>query len=310
MQSGLPVMLLYVLESKGSSPGRAGFFMAVTDDVMQGSVGGGMMEHKLAEKARTLLKKDSFTQEIVRQVHNKSAAKNQSGMICSGEQTVLLHRVGTKDKAAIEQITACFTYFHHGTLTLSASGIAFEKQTTSGDGLFRFQNEKDWLYRETIGYKNHLYIIGGGHCSLALSALAATLHFYIHLYDNREALPTFEQNETAHQKTRLADYSELASLIPSGENSYVVVMTVGYRTDDAAIRALFGKDFKYIGVLGSKAKIQKMFAAYRREGFDAERLKRIHAPVGLPIKSKTPEEIAVSIAAEIIAMKNRPAANG
>lgn len=310
MQSGIPVMLLYVLESKGSSPGRAGFFMAVTAHEMQGSIGGGMMEHKLAEKARALLKDDAFTQEIIRQVHNKSAAKHQSGMICSGEQTVLLYRMRAKDKAAIEQIIACLAHCRNGTLTLSANPISFEENTTPGGAFFRFQAENDWLYRERIGYENHLYIIGGGHCSLALSALAATLPFYVHLYDNREALPTFEQNETAHEKTLLTDYGELASRIPPGENSYVVVMTVGYRTDDAVIRALFGKDFKYMGVLGSKAKIQKMFAAYRSEGFDAERLKRIHAPVGLPIKSKTPEEIAVSIAAQLIAVKNRPAANG
>ncbi len=82
-------------------------------------------------------------------------------------------------------------------------------------------------------------------------------------------------------------------------------MTVEYRTDDLVIRSLFEKQFKYFGVLGSSKKIEKMFKDYNVEGIDANKIKRIYAPIGLPIKSETPEEIAVSIAAEIIQVKNR-----
>ena len=81
-------------------------------------------------------------------------------------------------------------------------------------------------------------------------------------------------------------------------------MTFGYRTDDVALKALLGKEFKYIGLLGSKYKVEKMFDDYRKEGVKEEWLQRIHTPVGLAIKSQTPEEIAVSIAAEIIRVKN------
>jgi xanthine dehydrogenase accessory factor len=96
----------------------------------------------------------------------------------------------------------------------------------------------------------------------------------------------------------------LRELIPSGPHHFVVIMTVGYRTDDIAIRALWDKQFRYFGVLGSQSKIEKMFADYRAEGIPDEKLKAIHAPVGLAIHSQTPEEIAVSIAAEIIQIKN------
>ena len=100
------------------------------------------------------------------------------------------------------------------------------------------------------------------------------------------------------------DYSELKELIPSGENNYVVVMTFGYRTDDIAVRALMQKQFKYFGLLGSKKKIEKMFEDYRKDGMDGNVLQQIHSPIGMQIKSETPEEIAVSIAAEIIKVKN------
>jgi xanthine dehydrogenase accessory factor len=68
---------------------------------------------------------------------------------------------------------------------------------------------------------------------------------------------------------------------------------------------LLGKEFKYIGLLGSKTKIEKMFDDYRKEGIDKKLLQQIHTPIGIPIKSQTPEEIAISIAAEIIREKNK-----
>lgn len=93
-------------------------------------------------------------------------------------------------------------------------------------------------------------------------------------------------------------------MVSPGENSYVVIMTFGYRSDDTAIRALLHKEFKYFGVLGSKNKIKKMVADYGKENIAKDFLKKIHAPIGLQIKSETPEEIAISIAAEIIKVKN------
>lgn len=78
-------MLLYVLESNGSSPGRQGFSMAVTaKGEMEGSIGGGIMEHKFVEMAKDKLMRDENELSVRKQIHNKQAAKNQSGMICSG----------------------------------------------------------------------------------------------------------------------------------------------------------------------------------------------------------------------------------
>jgi len=303
-------MLLYVLESSGSSPGRQGFFMAVTSSGrMEGSIGGGMMEHKLVEKAKGNLQSAISNEqrgELVRQVHDKAAAKNQSGMICSGEQTVWMYPVRQKDAAVIYQIISCLSDLKNGTLQLNTEGILFQSSPPEKKYFFKYQNERRWKYEEALGYQNHLYIIGGGHCSLALSNLMSTLGFYVHLFDNRSDLLTVEQNETAHEKILLKDYSELSALVPSGDNNYVVVMTFGYRTDDVVVRTLLDKQYKYLGLLGSKAKIQKMFDGYCSEGINENSLKKIHAPVGINIKSETPEEIAISIAAEIIRVKNGP----
>ena len=82
-------------------------------------------------------------------------------------------------------------------------------------------------------------------------------------------------------------------------------MTFGYRTDDLAVRSLLGRTFAYIGIMGSRKKILQMFQACRQEGIPEIIINGLHAPIGLDIKSHTPAEIAVSIAAEIIKMKNR-----
>ncbi len=304
-QRNIPVMLLYVLESSGSSPGRQGFFMAVNaKKEMEGSIGGGIMEHKFVEMAKEQLQAASHKPQVKQQVHDKSATKNQSGMICSGEQTIFLYRVDEKDLSHIDKLISSIEENKNGTLLLSPHGFLFNNNIPSKDFEFNIKTEEDWAFTEKTGYKNHLYIIGGGHCALAFSKLMYTMDFYIHLFEDREHLNTLEKNNSVHEKMIVKDYSELKELIPSGENNYVVVMTFGYRTDDIAVRALMQKQFKYFGLLGSKKKIEKMFEDYRKDGMDENVLQQIHSPIGIQIKSETPEEIAISIAAEIIKVKN------
>jgi xanthine dehydrogenase accessory factor len=311
LAKNIPVMLLYVLESKGSSPGRQGFFMAVNAKAeMEGSIGGGIMEHKFVEMAREKLQSalggnKRQAGQLKKQVHDKSVAKDQSGMICSGEQTIWIYQLGDKDQIHIVNMIRSLEENKNGTLKLSPNGIQFSESTPDDNFHFAMRSEEDWNYTAKTGFKNRLFIVGGGHCALALSKLMRTMDFYIHLFDDRENLNTMLQNDFAHEKKQLEDYRQLSELIPGDyRNHYVVVMTFGYRTDEIALRALIDKDFKYLGLLGSKNKIVKMFEDLRKEGISETVLQRIHAPIGLAIKSETPEEIAVSIAAEIIKVKN------
>ena len=308
LQRDVPVMLLYVLDSKGSSPGRQGFFMAVNSmGKMEGSIGGGIMEHKFAELAKEKLRDETGELELLKkQIHDKAVAKDQSGMICSGEQTIFLYRVQTGDLPVIQNIISTLEKNKHGTLLLSPGGIGFDDAVPSQDFYFSMTSEQDWAYAEKIGYKNELFIIGGGHCALALTKLMRQMDFYIRIYDDRKEVKTVTENHDAHEKHLVDDYSELSELIASGPNHYVIVMTVGYRTDDIALRALFAREFRYFGLLGSQFKINKMMSEYRNDGISEKVLQRIHAPAGLQIKSESPEEIAVSIAAEIISIKNQP----
>jgi len=304
LQQNMGVMLMYVLESKGSSPGRQGFMMAVNaNGEMSGSLGGGIMEFKLTELAKARLILDDIGPSIHQQFHDKEAAQNQSGMICSGEQTIFLYKVSATELQVAELIIKTLQANQNGTMQLTLKGISFCNQIPAQDFSLN-KTADDFLFIEKLGYKQNLYIIGGGHCSLALAQLMQTMDFYIRLYDDRTELNTMAQNHFVHEKIVLDNYGHLEKCIPSGENNYVVIMTVGYRTDDIAVRALLNKRLAFLGILGSKKKIEKMFTDYKIEGIDEAILKNIHAPVGLFIKSQTPEEIAVSIAAEIIQVKN------
>lgn len=301
-------MLLYVLESKGSSPGRQGFFMAVNaKGEMEGSIGGGIMEHKFVEMARERLRASGhglLAYDLKKQVHDKKAGKDQSGMICSGEQTILLFPVEENDKVTIQSIIESLEKNENGSLQLSPGSIKFSKQIPLENFQFNFNAEEDWYYEEKTGYKNKLFIIGGGHCALALSKLMSGMDFYISAFDDRKDLKTMNENDFAHEKHTLDNYSSINQNVTGGPDHFVVVMTFGYRTDDLAIRALMQNSFAYFGVLGSKSKMEKLFSDYKAEGISQLHLQRIHTPIGLDISSQTPEEIAVSIAAEIIKVKN------
>ena len=298
-----PVILLCVLDSHGSSPGRQGFKMAVTSDEIFGSIGGGIMEYKFVEMAREKLLSNSMNPLIRKQIHNKSAKMNQSGMICSGEQTIALFQLSIDHSNTIERIISCIEANNYGLLKISNKEFSFFENES--ENYFQMKSAEDWQFRETIGYKNHLYIIGGGHCALALSKIMSQMDFIIHLYDDRKDLNTFVQNTFVNEKKEISDYSVLKDLIPSGNQIYIVIMTFGYRTDDIALRSLIDNDFKYLGVLGSQSKMEKMFEEWRRDNLSEEKLNKLYAPIGVPIHSQTPEEIAVSIAAEIISVKNK-----
>lgn len=306
LQRGIAVFLLYVLESKGSSPGRQGFFMVVNAaDEVEGSIGGGIMEHKFTEMVRERLRQNEAFLSVYRQVHDKTVTKDRSGMICSGEQTILLYRLEEKDRMAIGNMVSCLSVFRNGTLQLSPAGLAFSGETPATDFYFDKRSETDWRYEEKAGYKHRLFIVGGGHVALAFSRIMCLMDFHISIFDHRPELATLLRNEFVQEKVLVKEYAELQERIPSGgPNRYIVIMTLGYRTDDQAVRAVLDKQFRYFGMLGSKAKFGKLLADYRAEGIAEETLQLIHSPVGLPINSQTPEEIAISIAAEIIKVKN------
>lgn len=307
LQHDRSVMLLVVAESSGSSPGRAGYKMAVAEDgELCGSIGGGVMEVSLVEQAKAVMSEPGtvVTGFLVEQIHRKDVP-NSSGMICSGKQTVIFKLLGPEDADTVDSIVLAQRDRRPEVLSIAPNEFSLKPDET-GPPTFRFEKlaGDEFVYLERLGFKNHLYIIGGGHCALALSELMSKLDFRVSVLDDRPELNTLDKNHFADEVTVIDSYEKIADHVPQGDNTYAVVMTLGYVYDGIVIRQLIGKDLKYFGVLGSKAKMAALMKELRAEGLDEERLSRIHTPIGVPINSRTPEEIAVSIAAEIIALKN------
>jgi xanthine dehydrogenase accessory factor len=301
LDTGRPVGLLSVVESLGSSPGRAGFALCLTSDKTTGSIGGGAMEHRFIAETRRRLAEggEGF---LCRQVHD-AAAEDRSGMICSGEQTFWYQPLTAADRPTVAALTLAAENRSGGVLTLGPTGLAFDPLATRPVRR-RYAPGGAWLFEEDLGRRDRLHIVGGGHCGLALSRLAAGLDFEIFVYDDRPGLPTFEAITDAHHKVIVPSYAAMADHIEEGDDQYVCVMTFGYKTDDLVLRALMDRNVRFLGALGSRAKIDQLFATYTAEGISADRLRRIHAPLGLPIHSQTPAEIAVSIAAQLIRTRN------
>lgn len=299
LKAGARLQLLYVLDNEGSSPGRRGFKLAVSaDGDACGTIGGGIMEHKLVEKAKAMLQEETDTVILQRQFHDKDHAKDQSGMVCNGSQLIAFIPLSAKDLATVEQIFKD----QMQTIRLSPAGLGV---SDTGEAGFQYQSDADWLYTEPLHVQPVIHIVGGGHVSLALSELMCFLGFFSKVYDDRPAVHTILQNFFANEKIIIPAYDQLGEYISSNPNHFAVIMTMGYRTDKIALQQLVNKDFRYLGMLGSEHKVDILRKELIDEGVAENLLQKVFMPIGLGIFSKTPQEIAVSIAAEIIREKNK-----
>ena len=148
-----------------------------------------------------------------------------------------------------------------------------------------------------------LIIFGGGHCGVALSWLASWVNFDVTVYDNREEWASLEKHPRAGRVV-CAPYDAVVSHLSLPHGAYAVIMTHGHEHDSVVLRQLLGHPLKYIGLIGSAKKVRGVFEGLRSDGVAEEQLAAVHAPVGFPIGSHTPEEIAVSIVAQIIGVRN------
>lgn len=146
-----------------------------------------------------------------------------------------------------------------------------------------------------------LYLIGAGHVSQQLAKIAPDAGFQLHVVDDREKFANPERFPGAAITVEpIPDWLHRAEIPPA---AFVVVLTRGHVHDLEAMRALAARDLRYLGLIGSRAKVARIYELLVAEGLPVECLERIHAPVGFEIGAITPAEIAVSILAEMIAVR-------
>ena len=297
--------LMVVIEIHGSSPGKQGFNMAVcSDGSLNGSIGGGSMEFKLVEQCKKMLAIGEQQSFIKKQVH-KSNVEDGSGMMCSGEQIIAFVPLVPSDIQNVIRITSCLEKKETGILEFSESGYRFSQSNESSEFQYycSITNEEKWEFSEVIGYKNIIYIIGAGHVGFAVSKLFSQLGFKVVLIDNRPNLSMLNDNPFADEKL-IVNYDNIGKYISNGENSYVIIMTNNHTHDKKVLSLLLRKKVKYLGMMGSKEKVATIKNQIINDGFHRGEFNHLHAPIGISISSETPDEIAISIAAEVIQVKN------
>ena len=158
------------------------------------------------------------------------------------------------------------------------------------------------VFIEPVEPSPHLYILGAGHVGYQLGQIAHTVGFKLHVVDDRQKFANHERFPQASEiVVESLDTWVRAAAIPA--TAFVVVLTRGHRQDFDVLRALAGRELRYVGLIGSRAKVARLTDALLDAGVSPDWLKQLHAPIGFDIGAVSPEEIAVSILAELIAVR-------
>jgi xanthine dehydrogenase accessory factor len=159
------------------------------------------------------------------------------------------------------------------------------------------------VYIEPIEPSPELYIVGAGHVGFHLARIAQEVGFRVHVADDREKFANAERFPTATEIV-VEDIPSWIARAHIPAHAYVVIVTRGHTNDLEALRALAPRDLRYLGLIGSRAKVARIYDALKTDRMPDAALQRVHAPIGLDIGAVTPQEIAVSILAELIAVKH------
>src|SRR5580658_4487196 len=164
------------------------------------------------------------------------------------------------------------------------------------------------VFVEPVIPQPRLFVFGAGHISKCISKIASMAGFATVIVDNREAFANRERFPEADE-IHSEEYEEVFPKIIINESSYIIIVTRGHRDDMRVLKLAMATQARYISMIGSKRKVINVIRELEREGMPREAFERIHAPMGLDIGAISPEEIAISVAAEMIAVRRNAASN-
>ena len=331
-----PFILATVVRTKGSTPQKPGAKLLVRrDGTGVGTLGGGCVEADVWAEAKTILEEESGTQ-LRRFILNEDIA-SRDGLVCGGNMDILIDPIGEPalmplfdeivaayegkgDRALTTLITSASGNAPEGSKlfiradgsrvgtlgneTLDAEAVAAALELMSkGRERWVETKEGDKAYVETFTNPATVVIAGGGHVGKALYTVAKTLGFAVTIVDDR---PQFANQERFPEAETIVvdDFDRGLRNLNMTPNCYAIIATRGHKLDDLALIEAARSNAGYVGLLGSRRKAVMIFRDLIREGIPEARIAEIRAPAGLDLGGRTPEEIAVSIMAEILAVKH------
>lgn len=315
LEAGQNAELVTVLQAHGSTPRGAGAMLAVfPDGRMVGTVGGGNVEYEAGKLAGELLASGESALRDFRFVQGDAASL---GMVCGGEVTLHFQHLTAQNTQVVEALRELLAATDKNAdlwlirrLEVSdvcSFGLADRSGMHQVDGfpMGLLQNQTvfqdGWFVLPAVK-AGRVYVFGGGHVSQALVPAIAAVGFRPVVYDDR---PEFAKRELFPQalKTICAPFDEVGQHVSVTADDYVVVMTRGHQADYEVLAQVLRSGAKYLGCIGSRNKLALCRERLLEAGFTAKEYARVHAPIGLAIGAETPEEIAVSVAAELIAVR-------
>lgn len=300
-QAGQHVLLYTVVQTWGSAPRPPGAMLALRGDgMLVGSVSGGCIEDDLLERLRDGRSAAGAGVPLLTYgVSREEAAR--FGLPCGGTLRLTEEEVG--DLTWVEQLLErCADHRLVARELELASGAVTLHAAAPGDSL-QFDGER---LRAVYGPRWRLLLIGAGQLSRYVSAMARLLDFEVLICDPREEFAYGWEDPHARFVPGMPDDAVLA--IEPDERTAIVALTHDPRLDDMALLTALGSRAFYVGALGSRLNSQKRRERLASLGLPPADIARLHGPIGLPIGSHTPPEIALSLLTEIVALKNGVAA--
>ena len=318
---GQGLVLATIVEAEGSAPQVVGASAIFSKAGLEaGTVGGGLLEARAGEAAGKALSDGKARLVSIRLDADPS---DMEGAICGGAVRVLVDPGIARDRSVFEKALEGFRIRRPGTLI---TGIRADE----GDLV---RTERAWLseadpialdefgagasqpqlilghgrlsFIEPVRPLPRLIIAGAGHVGRAVARIGRLLDFSVTVIDDR---PEFANRENIPEADEIivGDIGGSVGNIEVSAGNYFVIVTRGHQKDAEALRAVIGRPAAYVGMIGSRSKINIMRSEFLENGWATEEdWAKVHAPIGLDIGSKTVEEIAVSIAAELVFVRSK-----
>lgn len=339
----IPCVFATVINSMGSTPQKPGSSAIFNKEgLITGTIGGGRIEYEIQKLAR-----DAVKNKISGFYHfdlNDDITEEDS-VICGGGMSILLDASPGDHRLVLKSIKQSTLNREPGVLVTKLSQdkdekIFLERTWITGNsypalsekfpalvnqsinemletklrGDFRLPGSEQDTTRfilESVIPLPQLIIAGAGHVGRALSHLGRLLEFEVTVWDDRPELANKKYLPDA-EKILTGDLENSLNTIKPGKDTYLVIVTRGHKNDADVLKLFIHSDFAYVGMMGSKTKVARVYDKFISEGWATqEEWKKIHTPIGLEIHSKTVQEIAVSIAAELIKVRSgQSEANG
>ena len=325
LKNNRSAILCGIVRNSGSAPRTSGARMVVLDDgSIVGSVGGGALEGACQAKAKELFMDSAPFALLDFRLTAASAA--EEGMACGGSASVLLQRVNPKMLPFFERL---LREYHGGQRPILLTVLPKDHSEPSlllldsqkcpdvdpelrleitrkgrrAPFLLEFQGQE--IFVEPLVHPGTVYLAGAGHVALAVAKLADFVGFEIVVMDDRREFANPERYPQARSVHVLDSFA--TCLTNLGPDDYVVIVTRGHLHDREVLAQALGTRAGYIGMIGSRRKRAAVYESLRGDGWTDSDLARVHCPIGLAIDADTPEEIALSIVAEMVQVRAKMA---